>query len=222
MAVGLGSTFEEVIKAINDSSGGGESGSGGIYVHVISFEFTESLNEYICRGVITITNSSNNNFIVDVNNSSNSYTNLTNFLSNIINSFYPLATTNTTGFDSPYVGISYNSDANECVVYLNNTSAQSDPLPITIDDTTFVETVIQTSTGGGGGGGGDVTAAGDNTFTGDNTFNGAVNIGLTELKSNAASSVLVVLPSESGNLALKSDITEAINTAITTALNTAV
>lgn len=70
--------------------------------------------------------------------------------------------------------------------------------------------------------GGDVTAAGNNTFTGNNAFKGAVNIGSTELKSNATSSVLVVLPSKSGNLALKSDITEAINTAITTALNTAV
>lgn len=70
--------------------------------------------------------------------------------------------------------------------------------------------------------GGDVTSVGNNTFTGNNTFKGDVNIGLTKLKSNAASSILVVLPSESGNLALKSDITEAINTAITTALNTAV
>lgn len=132
-------------------SGGGTGGSDGIYVHVISFDFTESLNGSTCKGVITITNSSNNNFIVDTNISSNSLTNLTNFLSNINNSFYPLATTNTAGSNLPYIGISYNSDSSEYVVYLSDTSSQTAPVSITIDDTTFVETVIQTSTGGGGG-----------------------------------------------------------------------
>ena len=132
-------------------SGGGTGGSDGIYVHVISFDFTESLNGSTCKGVITITNSSNDNFIVDTNISSNSLTNLTNFLSNINNSFYPLATTNTAGSNLPYIGISYNSDSSEYVVYLSDTSSQTAPVSITIDDTTFVETVIQTSTGGGGG-----------------------------------------------------------------------
>lgn len=134
------------------SGGGGSGGSGGIYVHVISFDFTESLNGSTCKGVITITNSSNDNFIVDTNISSNSLTNLTNFLSNINNSFYPLATTNTAGSNLPYIGISYNSDSSEYVVYLSDTSSQTAPVSITIDDTTFVETVIQTSTGGSGGG----------------------------------------------------------------------
>ena len=133
-------------------SGGGTGGSDGIYVHVISFDFTESLNGSTCKGVITITNSSNDNFIVDTNISSNSLTNLTNFLSNINNSFYPLATTNTAGSNLPYIGISYNSDSSEYVVYLSDTSSQTAPVSITIDDTTFVETAIQTSTGGSGGG----------------------------------------------------------------------
>ena len=38
------------------------------------------------------------------------------------------------------------------MVYLSDTSSQTAPVSITIDDTTFVETVIQTSTGGSGGG----------------------------------------------------------------------
>lgn len=145
MSVGLGSTVEEVIKAIN--SGGGSSGGsgGGSYIHLVSFGFYRTDDsDYAGWGSIMIPSGSADK-IVDT-----SAENLKAFVAKFNGNFYPLATKTDNYASIHYTGIFVNSSDNSLRVVTSASTNGTAGYPIETYDIT--ETVVQTSTGGSGGG----------------------------------------------------------------------
>ena len=145
MSVGLGSTVEEIIKAIN-SGGGGESSGGATYAHLVSFGFYRTDDADIAgRGSIMIPSSSADTIV------GTSVDNLKTFLAKFNGKFYPMAIKTDGYTTTPYTGIFVNPTNNSLNVVASASSGGNAEFTIDVYDIT--ETVVQTSTGGGGGSG---------------------------------------------------------------------
>lgn len=145
MSVGLGSTVEEIIKAIN-SGGGGESSGGATYAHLVSFGFYRTDDADIAGwGSIMIPSSSADTIV------GTSVDNLKTFLAKFNGKFYPMAIKTDGYTTTPYTGIFVNPTNNSLNVVASASSGGNAEFTIDVYDIT--ETVVQTSTGGGGGSG---------------------------------------------------------------------
>ena len=145
MSVGLGSTVEEIIKAIN-SGGGGESSGGATYAHLVSFGFYRTDDADIAGwGSIMIPSSSADTIV------GTSVDNLKTFLAKFNGKFYPMAIKTDGYTTTPYTGIFVNPTNNSLNVVASASSGGN--AEFTIDVYNITETVVQTSTGGGGGSG---------------------------------------------------------------------
>lgn len=156
MAVGLGSTVEELVKAINDSSGGSGGSGGGTYAHLVSFniyDISDSDIGGICSFVIY---SASESKIIDTSTTAliDYIKKITSYSSSSYDStrFMPVAI-RTNGYTSlPYSGILYNTTEQAFRLVGENSS-------YTLSSSKFTcswvsETVVQIQTGGSGGGSG--------------------------------------------------------------------
>lgn len=150
MSVGLGSTVEEIIKAIN-SGGGGESSGGATYAHLVSFGFYRTDDADIAGWGSIMIPSASADVIVGT-----SADNLKTFLAKFNGKFYPLAIKTDGYTTTPYTGIFVNPTNNLLKVVSHTTSRSQAEFAIDVYDIT--ETVVQTSTGGSGGGSSDSNA----------------------------------------------------------------
>lgn len=145
MSVGLGSTVEEIIKAINSGGGGGSGGSA--YAHLVSFGFYRTDDNDIAGwGSILIPSSSADTIV------GTSQDNLKTFLAKFNGKFYPMAIKTDGYTTTPYTGIFVNP-TNNLLKVVAQTASGGGHSEFAIEVYDITETVVQTSSGGSGGGG---------------------------------------------------------------------